>query len=113
VFENRVLRRISAPKKVEVRGKWNCMVESFIVCSHPQISLGRSSQGECGGQGMWLACERRGKCTSFWWEAGRRDHLEDQTVNGRPGSKWILGRLAGRVCSGFTWLRIGPSDGLL
>jgi hypothetical protein len=26
-----------------------------------------------------------------------RDHLEDQGVDGRMGSEWILGRLAGRV----------------
>jgi hypothetical protein len=26
-----------------------------------------------------------------------RDHLEDQGVDGRMGSEWILGRLAGGV----------------
>jgi hypothetical protein len=25
---------------------------SFIICTHPQISLGKSSQGEWGGRGM-------------------------------------------------------------
>jgi hypothetical protein len=24
----------------------------FIINTHPQISLGKSSQGECGGRGM-------------------------------------------------------------
>jgi hypothetical protein len=27
----------------------------------------------------------------------KRDHLEDQGVDGRIGSEWILGRLAGGV----------------
>jgi hypothetical protein len=27
-------------------------VRSFIFCTHPQISLGRSNRGACGGQDM-------------------------------------------------------------
>jgi hypothetical protein len=27
-------------------------VRSFTFCFHPQISLGRSNRGECGGQGI-------------------------------------------------------------
>jgi hypothetical protein len=47
---------------------------------------------------MWHAWERRGMCTGFWWESqNERDHLEDQGVDGRMGSEWILGRLAGGV----------------
>jgi hypothetical protein len=43
---------------------------------------------------MWYAWERRG----FWWESqNERDHLEDQRVDGRIGSEWILERLAGGV----------------
>jgi hypothetical protein len=33
-------------------------MRSFIFCTHPQILLGRSNQGECGGRDMWHACER-------------------------------------------------------
>jgi hypothetical protein len=29
------------------------------------------------------------------------------------GSKWILGRMAGRAYVGFSWLRIGTGGGLL
>jgi hypothetical protein len=36
-----------------------------------------------------------------------KNHLKDQGVDGRMGSKWTLGRLVGEVWSGFTWLRIG------
>jgi hypothetical protein len=68
-------------------------VRSFIICTHPKISLGRSSQGEFvrfqvltaasmmftrqynpedsseqgefGGRDMWHSWDRRGKCTRF------------------------------------------------
>jgi hypothetical protein len=84
------------------------------MCTHPQISLGRSSQGEWGGRGMWHAWERREKCTRFWWESSKEDHWEDRGIDGRVGSEWILGRLAGGGgCSGFSWLRIRTSGGLL
>jgi hypothetical protein len=47
VFENRVLRRIFVPKRDEVTGEWgSCTMRNFIICTHPQISLGKSSQGE-------------------------------------------------------------------
>jgi hypothetical protein len=71
MFENKVLRRISGPKGDEVTGEWR----SFLFCTHPQISLGRSSRGECGGRGMWHAWERRevykvllGKSTFQKWK---------------------------------------------
>jgi hypothetical protein len=47
VFENRVLRRIFGLKRDEVTGEWRKLqVRNFIICTHPQISLGKSSQGE-------------------------------------------------------------------
>jgi hypothetical protein len=42
-----------------------------------------------------------------------KDHLKNQGVDGRMGSKWTLGRLVGGVWSGFTRLRIGTVGGLL
>jgi hypothetical protein len=64
---------------------------------------------------MWYAWERREKCTRFWWESPKeRDHWEDQGVDGKMGSVWILGRLAwGGVRIGFDWLRTGNGGGLL
>jgi hypothetical protein len=92
----------------------SCTVSNFITCTHPQISLDKSSQGEWGGRGMLHACERREKCTRFWWESPREgDHLEDQGVGGKMGSEWILGRLAWGLWIGFDWLRRGTGDGLL
>jgi hypothetical protein len=47
------------------------------------------------------------KCTRFCWEIQKeRDHSEDQGVDGRMGSEWILRKLAGGWI-GFDWLRIG------
>jgi hypothetical protein len=64
---------------------------------------------------MWHAWERGETCTGFWWESQKeKDYLEDQGVDGRMGSKWILRRLVGGgVWSGFSWLRIGTVVGLL
>jgi hypothetical protein len=37
------------------------------------------------------------RCTKLWWESTEeKDHSEDQDVDGRMGSKWIFGKLAGR-----------------
>jgi hypothetical protein len=47
VFENRVLRRKFGPKRDEVMGEWRKLpMRRFIICTHPQVSLGRLSQGE-------------------------------------------------------------------
>jgi hypothetical protein len=57
---------------------------------------------------MWHAWERRGKCTGFWWKSKKeRDHLEDQGVDRRMGSEWILGRLAG----GIEWIQLAQDRG--
>jgi hypothetical protein len=39
----------------------------------------------------------------FGGKAKERDHLEDQRVDGRMGSEWILGRLAG---GGVDWIQL-------
>jgi hypothetical protein len=53
---------------------------------------------------MWHAWEGGETCTGFWWESLKeKDHLEDQGVDGRMGSKWILGRLVGW---GVEWIQL-------
>jgi hypothetical protein len=43
---------------------------------------------------MWHARERREECTRFLWESPEEgDHSEDQGVDGRMGSEWILRKL--------------------
>jgi hypothetical protein len=63
---------------------------------------------------MWHAWEREETYAGFWWESPKeKDHLKDQGVDGKVGSKRTLGRLVGGVWSGFNWLRIGTVGGLL
>jgi hypothetical protein len=78
-------------------------MRSFIFCTQPQILLGKSNQGECSGQNMWHAWERRGKFIRSWWESQKeRDDLEDLGVRGRMESYWVLGRLA----RGVEWIQL-------
>jgi hypothetical protein len=49
MFENRVLRRIFGPNRDEVMGEWRKLHDEelhSLYFTHPQISLGKSSQGE-------------------------------------------------------------------
>jgi hypothetical protein len=58
---------------------------------------------------MGRACmgEER-KCTRFWWETPtERNHSEDQGIDGRMVSEWILGRLAG----GVEWIQLAQLKG--
>jgi hypothetical protein len=43
----------------------------------------------------------------------RSYHSEDLDVDGRITLEWILEKYDGKVWTGFMWLRIGTSDGLL
>jgi hypothetical protein len=48
---------------------------------------------------VWYAWERGETCRGLCWQSPKEgDHLEDQGVDGRMGSKWTLGRLAGWGC---------------
>jgi hypothetical protein len=63
---------------------------------------------------MWHAWERGEGCTAFWGKSPKeRDHFKDQGIGGRVGLEWILVRLVREVRSGFTWLKIGTSGGIL
>jgi hypothetical protein len=53
---------------------------------------------------MWHAWERGETCAGFWWESPKdKDHLKDQGVEGRMGSKCILRRLVGE---GVEWIHL-------
>jgi hypothetical protein len=72
-------------------------MKGFIICINPQKSLGRQSHGGCGERGLWHAWKKKEKCIFF--DGGEvlreRNHWEDRGVDGRMGSEWILGSLAG------------------
>jgi hypothetical protein len=54
------------------------------------------------------AWERTEQCTRFWREnPNERNHLEDQGIDGRMGSEYILGETGWGAWSGFKWLRLG------
>jgi hypothetical protein len=86
----------------DVRYKMPFYVSSHKLYSSPNIWQIKARTW--GGRSVWQAWQRKEKWTGFWWEKPERGHLKDQ---GRMGSEWILGRLAGRVWSGFSWLPIG------
>jgi hypothetical protein len=54
------------------------------------------------------------KCVQYFFEKpeGKR-HSEDLGVDGRIMLEWILGKLGEEVSTGFIWLRVGTSGGLL
>jgi hypothetical protein len=82
MFENSVLRRIFGPERDEVTG------EQRKLHSEEQI---KSRRMRCAGH---VACMGE-ESTGFWCVSLKeRDHLEDQGIDGRMGSEWILWRLA-------------------
>jgi hypothetical protein len=42
-----------------------------------------------------------------------RSHSEDLDIDGNIILEWILGKHSGKLWTGFIWLRIGTSGGLL
>jgi hypothetical protein len=57
---------------------------------------------------MWHAWERREKCKRFWWENPKKsDHSDDQGVDGRMGSEWVLGILVRSV----GWIQLARDRG--
>jgi hypothetical protein len=57
---------------------------------------------------------RRGMHIRSWWKSQKeRDHQEDVEVGGRILLQWILKKYDGLLWTGFIWLKIGTSDGIL
>jgi hypothetical protein len=74
MFENGVLRRIFAPKRDEVTGRWRKLhsEELHILYSSPNIIRQMKSRGTRWA-GHVARMERRGKCSRFWWESQRKE----------------------------------------
>jgi hypothetical protein len=118
VFENRVLRRIFGPTRDEVMGEWWKLHSGELhnLYSFPNIRHIKSSRMSWMAHVACVGEERK----VYQVLVGKpiKDHAptsawEDRGISGRMGSKWTLSRLAGRVWSGFTWLRIETGGGLL
>jgi hypothetical protein len=117
VFENRVLSRMFGPKRDEVTGQWRKLHnwELHILYSSPDIIRQIKSRRMRWAGHMASMGEGENVYRILVGKPDGKSNLEDQGVDGRMGSKWILGRLAGGgvVWSGFTLFRLGTVGGLL
>jgi hypothetical protein len=89
VFENRMLRGISGPKRDEVKGKWRKLHNGELhnLYSSPDI-IRQTKSRRVRWAGHVARMERGETCTRFWWESQKkRDYSEDRGVDGRMGSK--------------------------
>jgi hypothetical protein len=102
VFENRVLGRIFGPKRDEVTEEWRKLHKR----EHHNLYLFPNIIRHIKSRRMWWARHvdtwERENCTRFWWEHERKELLGRLRHRWVVGSKWTLGRLAGRVWSVFT-----------
>jgi hypothetical protein len=115
VFENGVLRRIFGTKRVEVTGQWRKFLSGELHNLYSSPDIIRQIKSRRMG---WVGhVARMGGGRNVYrvlmGKPEEKDHLKDQRVDGRMGSKWTLGRLAGGVWSGFAWLRIRITGGFL
>jgi hypothetical protein len=103
VFENRVLTSISGPKRDEVTGDWRKFHNGELhnLYSSPDIRRIKSRRMRWAGHVARMG-EGRNVYRVLMGKPEGKNHLEDQGVDGRMGSKWILARLAG----GAEWIHL-------
>jgi hypothetical protein len=95
VYENRVLRRIFGPKRDEVTGEWRRLHSGELHNLYSSPDTIRQIKSRRMRWARHVACMGE-VCKGFWWESPKeKDHLKDQSVDGRMGSKWTLGKLVG------------------
>jgi hypothetical protein len=59
VFENRVLKRVFGRKRDEVTGEWRKFHNENIICTHPQISFGKSRRMRWAGHAGRMGEDRK------------------------------------------------------
>jgi hypothetical protein len=95
----------------------SCTIRSFILCIHPQILIGRSNQGKCGGQDMRQGKDKGKKRKVYKVLVGKPEGkrpLERPRHRWEDGIRMYLREIGcGGVQSGSSWLQIGASGGLL
>jgi hypothetical protein len=75
-------------------------MRNFIMCTHPQISLGTLSQGEWGEQGMWHARERKVYKVLVGKPEGKRP-IGRRRRRWEDGNRMDLGEIGLEVWIGF------------
>jgi hypothetical protein len=97
VFENRVLRRIFGPKRDEVTGEWRKLHSGELhnlYLSPDFIRQIKSRRMRWAGHAARMG-EGRNLYRVLVRKPEGKNHLGEQGIDGRMGSKWTLGRLAG------------------
>jgi hypothetical protein len=114
VFENRVLGKIFGPKREE-DGSWRKLHNDKLhdLYSSPNIvGMIKSRRMRWAGQ-VALMGEGRGVYRVLVGRPESNRPLGRLGVGVRITLRWTLGRLGSMVRTGFGWLRIGSSGGLL
>ena len=103
VFENRVLRRISGPRRDEVRGEWRKLHTKDLNDLYSSRNIIRVIKSKIIRWAGHVACmrEMRGLYRVLVVNLRERDHLEYPEVDGR-----ILGKWDGEMTR-LIWLRKG------
>jgi hypothetical protein len=97
VFENRVLRRIFGPKRDEVTGGWSKLHSGELhkLYSSPDVTRQIKSRRMKWAGHVARMGEGRNVYRVSVGSPKENDHLKDQGVHGKMGSKWTVGRLVG------------------
>jgi hypothetical protein len=114
VFENRVLRKIFGPKSEE-DGSWRKLHNDELHNLYSSPNIVRVIKSRRLRWARHVARMGRGEVLTGFWLGGpkARDHCEDLGVSGRITLRWTLGRQGSMGQTGFCWLRIGSSGGIL
>ena len=112
MIENRVLRRIFGPKRDDVTGEWRELhnEELNVLYSSPNIVRDII---EKMGEAYRAYGEGRGVYRIWWGNLGKRDHLENPSLDGRIILRWIFRKWDVGLWTGSSWLRIGTVGGHL
>jgi hypothetical protein len=113
VFENRVLR-IFGPKR-EKEGSWRKLHNDELRSLYSSTSrVIKSRKMRRTGHVARMGKGKGGVFTGFWLGGRKgRDHREDLGLGRRVTLTWALGKLGSMGRTGFGWLGIGSSGGLL